>query len=119
MSCPVSAPAGFTNTFSVCEFRTGGRWSLVMHGPDGHDYPNDNVFAQIDPPNTVVIEHVAPPQYRLTIALAPVASGTVVSWSQAFESADLARRMAPIVVPANAQNLERLSAEVLRSAPGG
>src|SRR5438552_1429584 len=30
-------PAGFTNTFNVCEFKSGGRWSFVMHGPDGPD----------------------------------------------------------------------------------
>jgi hypothetical protein len=38
----------------------------------------------------------------------------VVSWSQAFEDPKVASRIARIVVPANDQNLERLSAEVLR-----
>ena len=43
-------PAGFTNTFDVCEFRSGGRWSFVMHGPDGRNYPNEKMIAEIDPP---------------------------------------------------------------------
>jgi uncharacterized protein YndB with AHSA1/START domain len=105
-------PAGFTNTFSVCEFTNGGRWSFVMHGPDGKNYPNENVFAEIEPPLKVVVQHVLEPKYRLTITLASSAVGTVVSWSQAFESSEVAGRLERIVVPANEENLERLSVEV-------
>ncbi|MDB6156711.1 MAG: polyketide cyclase [Gammaproteobacteria bacterium] len=112
-------PADFTNTFSVCEFKNGGRWSFIMHGPDGRNYPNENVFAEIESPRKVVIQHVSEPKYRLTIALAASAAGTVVSWSQAFESSELASRIEHIVVPANEQNLDRLSAEVLRKPDGG
>jgi uncharacterized protein YndB with AHSA1/START domain len=111
-------PTGFTNTFSVCEFKNGGRWSLIMHGPNGSKYPNENVFAEIEAPKKVVVQHVNEPKYRLTIGLASSATGTVVSWSQAFESSEVASRLEQIVVPANEQNLDRLSAEVLRK-PGG
>lgn len=107
-------PAGFTNTFAVCEFKPGGRWSYVMHGPNGGNYRNESVFAEVDPPRKVVVQHVSEPKYRLTIMLAPSAEGTTVSWSQAFEKADVARRIQHIVVPANEQNLDRLSAETLR-----
>src|ERR1700734_1447090 len=107
-------PAGFTNTFSVCEFKNGGRWSFIMHGPNGNDYPNENVFAEIESPTKVVVQHVSEPKFRLTIILAASAVGTVVSWSQAFESSEVAGRLEHIVVPANEQNLERLSVEVLR-----
>ena len=107
-------PAGFSNTFSVCEFWDGGRWCLVMHGPDGHDYPNENVFAEIEAPGKVVVVHDSEPRYRLTIGLAESAGGTVVSWTQTFASAEVAARIEHIAVPANAQNLERLEAEVLR-----
>lgn len=112
-------PAGFTNTFNVCEFKNGGRWSFVMHGPDGRNYPNENVFAEIEPPGKVVVQHVSEPKFRLTIALASSAAGTVVTWSQAFESPEVAKRIEHIVVPANEQNLERLSVEVLRKPGGG
>jgi uncharacterized protein YndB with AHSA1/START domain len=111
-------PAGFTNTFKICEFKNGGRWSFIMHGPNGNNYPNENVFAEIEPPGKVVVQHVSEPKFRLTITLASSALGTVVSWSQAFESPEVASRLEHIVVPANEQNLERLAAEVLRK-PGG
>jgi hypothetical protein len=60
------------------------------------------------------VEHASEPKYRLTISLAPSPGGTVVSWAQAFESAEVAARLERIVVPANDQNLERLSVEVSR-----
>ena len=107
-------PAGFTNTFQVCEFQNGGRWSFIMHGPEGHNYPNECVFAEIEPATKVVVQHVSEPKFCLTITLASSAMGTTVSWSQAFESAEVASRVEHIVVPANEQNLERLSVEVLR-----
>lgn len=112
-------PAGFTNTFNICDFKNGGRWSLIMHGPDGKNYPNENVFAEIEPLRKVIIQHASEPKYRLTIALTPSAAGTVVSWSQTFESSEVARRIEHIVVPANEQNLERLSDEVRRNPAGG
>src|SRR4051794_38504484 len=40
-------PAGFTNTFATCEFKTGGRWSFTMHGPNGANYPNESVSTEI------------------------------------------------------------------------
>ncbi len=112
-------PAGFTNTFSLCEFENGGRWSYVMYGPDGRKYRNESVFAEVEPPRKIVIQHVSEPKYRLTVDLASSAAGTVVSWSQAFESSEIARRIEHIVVPANEQNLDRLAAEVLRKPDGG
>lgn len=111
-------PAGFTNTFDICEFKNGGRWSLTMHGPNGHNYPNEYVFVEIEPLRKVVIQHVGEPVFHLTIGLASTAGGTLVSWSQAFESSETASRIEHIVVPANEQNLDRLSVEVLHKSVG-
>ena len=111
-------PTGFTNTFRICEFKPGGQWFLTMHGPDGKNYPNENMFVEIEAPTKVVVQHTSEPRYCLTISLVPSAKGTVVSWSQAFEDPKVASRIARIVVPANDQNLERLSAEVSRKLGG-
>jgi uncharacterized protein YndB with AHSA1/START domain len=105
-------PAGFTNSISRFEFKAGGHWSLVMHGPDGAAYPNENVFGEISAPTRVVVEHPSNPVYRLVIGLEASEGGTTVTWAQTFESEEVARRMEPIVVPANEQNLDRLLAEV-------
>jgi uncharacterized protein YndB with AHSA1/START domain len=42
-------PKGFTTTIEQMDVRVGGVWKLVMHGPDGTDYPNDSVFTEIIP----------------------------------------------------------------------
>lgn len=107
-------PAGFTNTFHVCEFKPGGCWSFVMHGPDGANFTNENRFAEIEAPRKVVIQHLSEPKFELAIELAPSAAGTLVRWTQIFENAAVAQRVAPIVVPANEQNLDRLTAEIFR-----
>lgn len=113
-------PAGFTNTFSLYEFKPGGRWSFVMHGPDGTDYSNENVFAAIEPGRKVVIRHVSAPTFQLSVTLSRSAGGgTRIAWVQDFASAEVARSIEHIVVPANEQNLDRLTAEVLRAAAGG
>jgi len=107
-------PAGFSNTFSVFEFKAGGHWSFVMHGPDGANYPNESVFAEVDSPRRVVVDHASEPVFRLVISLTPSKLGTKVSWAQSFENDELASRMKAIVVPANDQNLQRLQTEVAR-----
>ena len=107
-------PAGFTNTFHVCEFETGGRWVYTMHSPNGGNPGNESIFELVEPPRKVVIRHISQPLYRLTIDLIPTAaSGTIVSWSQEFDDAEVAKRIKKIVRTANEQNLDRLTAEVL------
>jgi uncharacterized protein YndB with AHSA1/START domain len=106
-------PAGFHNTFDVCEFREGGRWKFVMHGPDGTDYPNECLFARIEAPTQVVIDHVGAPLFRLTLVLTPTEGGTRVDWTQAFQDATMGEQLRAICEPANEQNLDRLTTEVL------
>ncbi len=35
----------------------GGVWRLVMHGPDGRDYPNKIVFLEVAKPERLVYKH--------------------------------------------------------------
>jgi uncharacterized protein YndB with AHSA1/START domain len=108
-------PRGFTNRFDTFEFRTGGRWEFVMQGPDGTRYPNVSVFRELVVAERLVIEHVSPPQFTLTVTLAPDAAGegsTLLSWAQAFPDPTLGARLRAIVEPANEENLDRLSAEL-------
>ncbi|MDP2248370.1 MAG: SRPBCC domain-containing protein, partial [Nitrosomonadales bacterium] len=112
-------PAGFTNTFKICEFEPGGKWSYVMHGPGGKNYPNESVFRDIEPSKRIVIHHVSQPRYLLTVSLEPTnGGGTLVRWEQDFEDPRVASGIEHIVVPANEQNLDRLSAVVLGSPDG-
>jgi uncharacterized protein YndB with AHSA1/START domain len=42
-------PKGFTTTIEEMDVRVGGVWGLVMHGPDGTDYPNKSIFTEVVP----------------------------------------------------------------------
>jgi uncharacterized protein YndB with AHSA1/START domain len=42
-------PKGFTTTIDEMDVRAGGVWKLVMHGPDGTDYPNKSLFTEVLP----------------------------------------------------------------------
>lgn len=50
-------PDGFTTTIKKMDFRVGGVWKLVMHGPDGRDYPNSSIFREIVVPERIVFSH--------------------------------------------------------------
>jgi uncharacterized protein YndB with AHSA1/START domain len=103
-------PDGFTNTFEVFEFKIGGRWKFVMHGPDGANYPNENNFLELKAPTEVVIHHVSQPRFVLTVTLEACAGGTAIEWVQEFEDRTVAARVKHVVEPANEQNLNRLQA---------
>ncbi len=105
-------PAGFSNTFELCEFETGGRWVYTMHGPAGEDYPNECVFREIVADQKVVIEHIVLPKYKLTITFSENNCKTTVTWEQDFENKTFATKMHDFLETANKQNLDRLCAEV-------
>jgi uncharacterized protein YndB with AHSA1/START domain len=110
-------PNGFTNTFDTFEFRPGGRWTFVMHGPDGSHHRNESVFLTVQAPSSVVVQHVSAPRFVLTVTLAPHDQGTALTWVQVFEDAGVAARVRHIVEPANEENLDRLMAVL--ATPGG
>jgi uncharacterized protein YndB with AHSA1/START domain len=105
-------PSGFSSTFAEFDFRPGGTWRFVLHGPDGKDYPNHNVFLEVLEPQRIVVEHVVGHHFVLTITLADDGGKTRVGWRQVFDTAAERERIAPIVVQANEENLDRLAAEV-------
>jgi uncharacterized protein YndB with AHSA1/START domain len=50
-------PNGFTTTTRSFEFRPGGVWDFIMHGPDGTDYPNRIEWREIVPPERIEYIH--------------------------------------------------------------
>ena len=101
-------PKDFTNTFEIFDFRVGGSWKFLMHGPDGTDYPNESVFGEIVPGKKIVIRHVCAPLFTLSVSLQAVTQGTQLLWVQAFDDPRVAAAVRHIVEPANEQNLDRL-----------
>lgn len=50
-------PEGFTTTTRAFEFRTGGEWAFVMHGPDGTDYQEWISWTEIVPSERIEFLH--------------------------------------------------------------
>lgn len=50
-------PNGFTTTTRTFEFRVGGVWDFVMHGPDGTDYQEWIAWTEIVPPERIALLH--------------------------------------------------------------
>ncbi len=50
-------PEGFSTTTRAFEFRVGGEWVFVMHGPDGTDYQEWISWTEIAPPERIALLH--------------------------------------------------------------
>ncbi len=50
-------PDGFTTTTRSFEFREGGEWEFVLHGPDGTDYAEWIRWRRIVPPERIELVH--------------------------------------------------------------
>ena len=82
-------PKGFTNTISEMDVRPGGRWRLVMHGPDGANYPNENVYVEIVKPQLLVIDHASTPKFQFCVTFIAEGEKTRVTVRMLFPSAAL------------------------------
>ena len=102
-------PRGFTNTFHVCEMKTGGLWSYTMHGPDGKDYPGEVTFVEITTPERIVIDHTSPPRFRLTAIFEALGDDTKITWRQLFETSAVFDGVKRFAVQGNEDNLDRLA----------
>jgi uncharacterized protein YndB with AHSA1/START domain len=85
-------PDGFTLTTHSHDFRPGGVWRFVMHGPDGRDYQNRVTYDEIDPPKRIVYRHgggddVEPVQFNTAITFEDVGGKTRIIWHGRFPSA--------------------------------
>jgi uncharacterized protein YndB with AHSA1/START domain len=85
-------PNGFSTTTSSFDFRPGGIWRFVMHGPDGRDYQNRVTFEEIVPPERIVYRHgggddVEPVQFQQTVIFQDIGGRTRVTWRSDFSSA--------------------------------
>lgn len=116
-------PDGFTNTITEFDLRTGGAWSFVMHGPDGTNFPMKHVFIEVKEPERIVFRHLDQHlpgieydhDFEMTITFSAQGAATLVGWSQLFDSEAEWQRVAEFVIPATAQNLDRLASEVLNA----
>ncbi len=52
-------PRGFTSSVPELDLCVGGALRIVMHGPDGNDYPMKGVFREVVKPERLVFSNIA------------------------------------------------------------
>jgi uncharacterized protein YndB with AHSA1/START domain len=118
-------PHGFTTTTHSFEFRPGGVWAFIMHGPDGVDYPNRIEWREIAPPERIVYLHGEreddPRAFVSTVTLVERGGATEVTLRAVFQTKEqrdeaVARYGA---IEGGRQTLGRLAAHVATLAAGG
>lgn len=106
-------PNGFTTTTKTMQFKVGGVWDYMMHGPDGTDYPNYVRYRKIAENTLIAYDHGTdaehPAIFKAEISFASVGSSTRVNLKVIL--ADAGERPSYVkfgAVEGGYQNLERL-----------
>lgn len=105
-------PDAFSLTIYEMDVRPGGSWRFDMHGPDGTDYKNHNLYVEVAPPERLVYDHLTTPLFRNTVTFADEGGHTRLTM-RAVLADDEAYRMAVEVFHAaegGRQTLGRLAA---------
>lgn len=110
-------PDGFTTTTRSFEFRPGGVWRFVMHGPDGRDYQNRITYEEIVRPERIVYRHgggtdVEPVQFTQTLTFEALGRArTRLIWHGRFPTAEERARVVKIYNADNglSQTMARLA----------
>ncbi|MBN8649963.1 MAG: SRPBCC domain-containing protein [Cytophagales bacterium] len=102
-------PKGFTNTFHIFDFKVGGRWSFVMHGPDKGNYTNECTFIVIQEPELIVWDRQSKPLFQVEVAFEKVSEDeTKVTFKQKFETVEECEKIRKYTVGKNDENFDKL-----------
>ena len=86
-------PEGFTTTTRAFEFRVGGEWDFVMHGPDGTDYQEWICWTEIAPPERIALLHGEsrgdPNAFKSVLTFAPEGAATRIEMRTVFPTKEL------------------------------
>jgi uncharacterized protein YndB with AHSA1/START domain len=86
-------PDGFTTTTRSFEFREGGVWDFVMHGPDGTDYQEWITWTEIVQPERIALLHGESRDdadaFESTLIFAPEGTGTRIEMRAVFPTREL------------------------------
>ncbi|MER7246419.1 SRPBCC family protein [Kribbella sp. NPDC000426] len=86
-------PEGFTTTTRAFEFRAGGEWDFLMHGPDGTDYTEWITWTEIVPPERITLLHGEsrddPNAFDSVLTFEPAGAGTRIEMHTVFPTREL------------------------------
>ena len=98
-------PKGFTNTFNEHDFRVGGKWSFIMHGPDKGNYANECEFIKIGQPQLIAWKRYSKPLFQIMATFHEIDNEhTKLVFKMLFETAEECAKLRPYVVDKNEEN---------------
>jgi uncharacterized protein YndB with AHSA1/START domain len=106
-------PNGFTNTFTEFDFREGGKWIFIMHGPEKGNYNNEVEFVKIEYPNIIAWKRYSKPLFNVVFTFEEVTnSKTKVVFRMVFDSEEECNKLKGFVVDKNEENFDRLETQL-------
>lgn len=106
-------PAGFTNTFLEFDFRPGGKWKFIMHGPDKGNYNNECEFLIIDRPHCIAWKRFSKPLFQVVFYFEQAGEKqTTIIFKMLFDTAAECSKLKPFVLDKNEENFDRLEQEL-------
>src|ERR671932_1064210 len=118
-------PEGFTTTTQSFEFRVGGEWGFVMHGPDGTDYTEWISWTEIAPPERIALLHGEsrgdPNAFESVWTFEPDGAATRIEMRTVFPTKELRDEAVEkfSAIEGGRQTLANLAAYVTGTAPKG
>jgi uncharacterized protein YndB with AHSA1/START domain len=107
-------PAGFTNTFNEFDFREGGKWSFIMHGPEKGNYANECEFIQINKPSLLAWKRYSKPLFQVVVTFEEVAvDKTKIIFKMLFNSPEECNKVKKFAVDKNEEVFDRLENELI------
>lgn len=107
-------PSGFTNTFHEFDFRVGGKWKFIMHGPDRGNYVNECEFLIIEKNSVIAWKRISKPLFNILARFESMdEASTRNTFNMIFSSAAECAKLRPYVIDKNEENFDRLEKELL------
>ena len=86
-------PTGFTTTTQSFDFRVGGEWNFMMHGPDGTDYQEWICWTEISPPERIALRHGEyqgdPNAFESVVTFVPDGAATRIEMRTVFPTREM------------------------------
>lgn len=107
--------AGFTNTFNEFDFRVGGKWRFIMHGPDKGNYVNECEFIKIEPPSRIAWQRISKPIFQVVATFEEISEDkTSLVFKMLFNTPEECRKIKPFVIDKNEENFDKLENELIK-----
>ena len=106
-------PKGFTNTFHEFDFRVGGKWSFLMHGPDKGNYTNECEFIKIEKPSLIAWKRYSQPIFQVVTSFLEINNNqTKLVFKMLFNTVSECEKLKKFVIDKNEENFDKLENEL-------